>query len=239
MKLENSLVLVLCALLAVVCGCGTDEPEASQGAVDVVTEQYADPETPDIVAEPRDDQETTYIAAAPNVDQEEMEIIANLLANQETTDVAARSLESALDRLPQTSELLVENTTFVTRVNGWGVYEPFSSTDFAPGTRVALYAEIKNFVSNETEKGHETKLRGSYEILAQHGGRILVEHDFGVVNDTCGNRRRDLYVRYIFNLPLDLNPGQYTLRLTINDLHSGEVGQEEVNFSISRTAKSR
>ena len=61
----------------------------------------------------------------------------------------------------------------------------------------------------------------------------MVEHDFGVVNETCRNRRHDYFVRYVFTLPTSLNPGEYILRLTINDLHGGSVAQQDVEFSIS------
>jgi hypothetical protein len=164
--------------------------------------------------------------------------LATLLDTDQITDPtrrageAERHLIEAIARLGESSPLVVKNLTFVTEVQSFGVYKPLAKTDFAPGQRLLLYAEVENFKTNETAKGCSTALQSSYQILDSRGQRVA-DHEFSVNEECCRNPRRDFFIGYEFVLPKHIYPGKHTLQLTVTDLNSQKIGQSNIEFNIT------
>jgi hypothetical protein len=164
--------------------------------------------------------------------------LANLLDQRDDRDQpqriaeAARQLQQAVTRLNQSSPLAIHNLAFCTEVNSFGVYKPTPAQSFKPGQQLLLYAEIDNFVSEETEKGYRTSLGSRYEILDGQGNRVAGE-DFGQTDELCRNARRDFFVRYFLKLPKSLKAGQYTLQLMIEDTIAVKAGRGQISFSVA------
>jgi hypothetical protein len=164
--------------------------------------------------------------------------------------VAAHHLREAVTLLGQQGNLEVRHLAFCRRVTSFGVYEKITAPDpggrraaarksdeapeyvFVPDQEVLIYAEVRNFSSERTEKGYHTQLRASYQIFDAQGRRIGPVHDLGVSHDYCIERRTDFFVRYHRHIPANIQPGRYQLTLTIEDVQSRKVGEGSVEFSI-------
>lgn len=148
--------------------------------------------------------------------------------------LAADHLEDALVQLRQLGSLSVENLAFCTKVYDFGAYEEFPSDRFAPGRQVTLYAEVENFSSQQGETDYLTSLASSYEIVDDAGQRVGGGR-FPDVEDHCRNRRRDFHIQYTLPLPATAAPGNYRLKLLIEDNLSDKRGQNSVEFEIAAT----
>ena len=172
--------------------------------------------------------------------------------------LAVRQLEDALAGLAAQANLEVCNLAFCRRVTSFGVYETFAATPastgapvgikttksastsspsryvFQPNQEVLLYAEVRNFTSRHTDRGYHTALRPSYQIFDSAGRRLGSVTELGESQDHCQHRRRDFFVRYHLYLPSRIDPGDYKLKLTIEDVHSTKVAESTVEFSIGK-----
>lgn len=163
--------------------------------------------------------------------------LARMLDDQTDTTADRRfaeaivHLRSAAESLGKSANLEVRNLAFCTEVTSFGVYKPFTKYEFKPGEETLLYAELEHFESTPTERGFHTSLRSSYEIFDARGARVD-EHDFAITEEFCRNPRRDFFIRYFVYMPKQIEPGTYTLQLTIEDLKSEKVGRGQIQFTI-------
>ena len=146
---------------------------------------------------------------------------------------AKRHLGQAVASLAALAPLVVHNLDFCTAVHSYGSVERFSKREFHPNQEVLLYAEVDNFKSEETPKGHHTALRGSYQIFDSSGHRVA-DYEFPKTEETCDRPRRDFFIGYHLRLPQSIYPGKQTLKLTIEDLLSHKVGQASIEFTVKR-----
>ena len=144
---------------------------------------------------------------------------------------AQRHLGDAVARLGESSPLVVQNLAFITDVQSYGAFTPFEKYEFTPGQKVLLYAEVENYKTKESAKGHHTALRSSYQIF-DSGGRRVAYHEFDTKEEHCRNRRRDFFVGYQFFLPERIYPGEHVLELTVEDLNGGKIGQSTIRFTV-------
>lgn len=149
---------------------------------------------------------------------------------------AQRPLDEAVARLGESCPLVLANLAFVTDVQSYGVFKPFAKYEFAPCQKVLLYAEVENFKSDETEKGFHTALKSSYQIF-DVAGRRVAQHEFTTNEETCRNRRRDFFLIYEFSLPKQIYPGKHVLKLTVDDVASGKVGESSIEFTVVAAEK--
>ncbi len=75
----------------------------------------------------------------------------------------------------------------------------FEHDEFKPGGKVLLYAEVENFVSNQTPRGYHTALTGSYQIFDNEGRRVD-EHEFSATEEWCQSRRPRLLHPFVITL---------------------------------------
>mgnify|MGYP001097145665 CR=1 FL=1 len=168
--------------------------------------------------------------------------LATWLDAERVTDASRRAgeakihLGAASGRLGELAPLLVRNLTFITRVQSYGVYEPFDKNEFVPGQDVLLYAEVENFKSEETPRGFFTVLQGRYQIFDQ-GGRQVAEQDLSTTEEYCRNPRRDFFLGYFLRIPKGLSPGRYRLQLTVVDVKSQKVAQSSLDFTIKEAPR--
>lgn len=154
--------------------------------------------------------------------------------------IAAERLREAVHRLGEHANLLVSNVAFCRRVTSFGVYEPFTAKpgsakyEFTANQEVLLYAEVRNFTSVPTAKGRHTLLRPSYQIFDAQGRRLGSVVELDESHDYCQSPRTDFFVCYHIYLPTRIDPGEYKLKLTIEDVHGGKVHENSVDFAIKR-----
>jgi hypothetical protein len=123
-------------------------------------------------------------------------------------------------------------------VQSYGCYTPFKKYEFLPDQEVLLYAEVENFGIESTPKGYHTALRSSYQILDKSGQRIA-DRAMSTTEEYCQNPRRDFFIGYQLRMPARINPGTYTLQLTIEDLKSQKVGQASVELTIKGSEREK
>jgi hypothetical protein len=154
------------------------------------------------------------------------------------TAEAKQHLSEGVARLGEQAPLEVRNLSFCTQVQSYGCYTPFKKYEFQPGQEVLLYAEVENFGIESTPKGYHTSLRSSYQILDGNGQRIA-DHANSNTEEYCQNPRRDFFIGYQLRMPQRINPGKYTLQLTIEDVKSQKVGQTSVELTIKSGEKEK
>lgn len=165
--------------------------------------------------------------------------VSTFLDDQTNQDVKQRAaaalthLDEARDRLSEQAALQVRNLEIVESVDGFGEYQLRERRQFRPGDQVTLYAEVENFTSTSTEKGHRTLLGTSYHLLDQTG-QTIDGGQFPDVEDHCQSRRRDFHMQYGIALPRDIGAGEYELRLTVTDTLSNKLGQASTSLTVKR-----
>ncbi len=167
----------------------------------------------------------------------ELDGLSTWLDAERTPDVARRAAETmpvlaeALAKLAEATPLVVRNLAFCTEVQSYGCTKRFDKYEFQPNQEVLLYAEVENFASESTAKGYHTALKSSYQILDSRGQRVA-EQAFAATEEHCQNPRRDFFIGFHLRLPKRIDPGKYTLRLSIEDLKCPKAGQASLDFSI-------
>jgi hypothetical protein len=167
-----------------------------------------------------------------------------LLDTERTPDAMSRAAEAkqhlgeGFARIGEMAPLQIRNMSFCTKVQSYGCYTPFKKYEFLPDQEVLLYAEVENFGIESTPKGYHTALRSSYQILDKNGQRIA-DHANSTTEEYCQNPRRDFFIGYQIQMPKRINPGSYTLQLTIEDMKSQKVGQASVELTIKSGEKEK
>lgn len=155
--------------------------------------------------------------------------------------VPSRRFSSALPEIRKATGFLaaasdsleVRGLEFCTEIESYGQIKPFPNRRFTAGQEIILYCEIDNFISESVDKGFETRLQGSYDLLDANGKRVssqTLPEDHQVTK----NRLRDYFIAYQMYLPDSIQPGDYQLRLTMEDVHGKKYGQSIVDFQIKR-----
>jgi hypothetical protein len=140
-------------------------------------------------------------------------------------------LEEAVSNLREMGSLSLRNLTFCKNVYGYGALESYESDIFSPGQHVSLYVEVENYHSTSSEKGFNTSLGTSYEVLDEHGKRVT-SGDFPEVNDCCRSRRRDFHLQLGMTLPENIAAGRYQVQLLVKDRQSDKIGNAKASFEI-------
>jgi hypothetical protein len=157
--------------------------------------------------------------------------------------LAADQLREAVARVGEQGNLDVRNIAFCREVVGFGDYDRYvaksqrgavgDARNAAKDQEVLLYAEIRNFVSLPSAQGFHTALSSRYEIVDRQNRRFGPVYQVGESHDYCQNRRSDFFVRYHMNMPAQIPGGEYTLKLTVEDVHGGKQSQAVIAFSIA------
>ena len=143
------------------------------------------------------------------------------------------SQRAATNQLAAVSKLDVKSVAFCTDVQGYGVVTKFPSNIFKPDQDLLLYCELDNVAADEVKDGFETQLQGSYEIIDPSGRRIA-DQLLPMEKEICKNHRRDYFIVYRIYTPMQIGPGNYQLRLTVEDMKAKKFGQTTLDFQIQK-----
>ena len=157
---------------------------------------------------------------------------------QRRASLAGENLQQAADLLGMTGGLAVRNLHFCTDIKGFGVYTPFAKEVFRPGQEVLLYAELNNFTSESADKGEHTRFTARYQIHDKQGNQ-LVEKELGTAEEFCRNRRHDYFVLYHLWMPQQVNPGEYSIKLQVEDTLGGLFGETTLAFKIGEAGEGK
>ncbi len=139
------------------------------------------------------------------------------------------------------TQLFAERPTEVTRlelcrrVEGYGVYEPFTERRFVAGQaqRMIVYLELANFARKPVE-GDQFEVHLSQEVTLYHAADgLAVWHQKPVViKDRSRNLRRDFFVVQLITLPSNLGVGEYVLKVRGRDVHGGMVYARRIDLQV-------
>ena len=141
------------------------------------------------------------------------------------------SQREATAHLAAVSNLEVRSVAFCTQVDGYGTFKKFAKNQFQAGQDILLYCEIDNVAAEKVKGGFETQLQGSYEIRDPQG-RLITDQDLPMEPEVCMNHRRDYFIVYRIYMPSQMQPGNYELRLTIEDKKGGKYGHSTASFEV-------
>ncbi|HAC92645.1 MAG TPA: hypothetical protein DCF63_18740 [Planctomycetaceae bacterium] len=143
------------------------------------------------------------------------------------------SQRKASEELAALSHLEINNLSFCTDVESFGVIAKFPDYKFTADKEVLLYCELDNFVSEKSKdgKGFETQLQGSYEVVDASGKRVA-DQSLPLDSHVCRNKRRDYFIAYRIYIPQKIEPGKYSLKLTVEDVKGRKFGQSQIPFQV-------
>lgn len=143
------------------------------------------------------------------------------------------SQREATNHLAAASNLEIRSAAFCTEVERYGVVTKFPKYQFVEDQEVLLYCEIENVAAKQIADGFETQLQGSYEIIDANG-QCVSEQILPMEPDVCQNHRRDYFIVYQIYMPQAIQPGNYKLRLTVEDMNARKFGQSTLDFQIKK-----
>ena len=148
-------------------------------------------------------------------------------------DALAR-LDELRTTLMELADPMVTAVAFCRRVLTFGVYEEMETTDFAAGQTIhtIVYCEISNFTSELTEDGRYRTLLGTRLEALTADGRSVWEHEEPEIEDLCRRRRTDFFLAQRIALPPTLPPGNYILKVLVEDHLAGKAHEASHPFSI-------
>jgi len=144
------------------------------------------------------------------------------------------SQREATNHLAAVSNLEVKSVAFCTEVERYGLFTKFPKYHFQADQEVLLYCEIENVAATKLNKeGYESQLQGSYEILDSQG-RKVADQLLPMEPEICQNHRRDYFIVYKIYIPQQIAPGNYQLRLTVEDMKAHKFGQNQLDFQVKK-----
>ncbi len=143
------------------------------------------------------------------------------------------SQREATNLLAAISNLEVKSAAFCIEVEGYGVVTKFPKYQFKPDEELLLYCEVENVAATKGKQGYESQLQGSYEIIDSQG-RKVADQLLPVEAEICQNHRRDYFIVYKIFMPQQIAPGNYQLRLTVEDTKARKFGQNHLDFQIKK-----
>ncbi|MCA9018458.1 MAG: hypothetical protein KDA77_24265, partial [Planctomycetaceae bacterium] len=112
---------------------------------------------------------------------------------------------------------------FCSRIQSFGTFETFPTTDFNSGQPVLVYAEIDNFRTERSKEGtYDSRFSAQIDILRNDDPGPVESIPVEGIIDQSTSPRTDYYHSYELTIP-QLAPGRYTLQLTVRD----EIARQE------------
>ncbi len=141
-----------------------------------------------------------------------------------------RILGETVAQLSEAAPLAVRNLTFCTEVARFGSFEALKNTEFTPGQKVLLYAEVDNLHVESSAKGYHWAVNVRGQIFDSRGNRLA---DYGSTSaeEYYQTPRHDFFVSKLYYLPR-LAPGRYSLQLAIEDTLGRKAGQSSIDFTV-------
>jgi hypothetical protein len=153
--------------------------------------------------------------------------------------VASSDLDSAgalHATLKALADPVVESISFCRRVGTFGVYDEMAEEDFVAGrsTATIVYCEVRNVTSSPTADGQHRTLLGTQMRILTADGRTVWEEEVPEIEDLCRNRRTDFFLAKRIALPAELEPGEYVLKVFVEDKLSGKGHEGARRFHIGQ-----
>jgi hypothetical protein len=143
------------------------------------------------------------------------------------------------DRLRSQANLDIPVIALCKKVDAFGQYQPIDGEHLPYGraTEAIVYCEVENFVPRLDEKQlWETRLT-QHAVLYSASGAEVWSDEVKTVADVCRNRRRDFFIYDVVKLPPTLPPGEYTLKVTVEDQNANKFADNATLIGIVAPVK--
>jgi hypothetical protein len=153
-------------------------------------------------------------------------------------DHALAAVNDLRHQLMGGAELLIPKVALCTRVSTFGVYDEMDHAALLPyhPNRTIVYCELDNFHSEPTGDGeYQVTLASRLEILTPDG-RSLWNHEEPRIEDHSKQRREDFFLAQLVMLPASLGPGDYVLKVTVEDQAAAKATEAVYPFRIDAPA---
>ncbi|MCG8408534.1 MAG: hypothetical protein MI923_25310 [Phycisphaerales bacterium] len=192
-------------------------------------------------------QDEKALAPAEGVDADIQEIIqaqikalidARSSTGRDSAAWANRQLESVEElrrRMRSRADLAVPKVTLCTAIEGFGRYDPIEPTEFPAGRKnlVLVYIEVDNFSSEQTTSGLFRTLLSVRQELFNKAGESLWNKKDENIEDLARQKRRDFYLTIgPIAIPKTLPPGEYSLKIEVEDVLAGKLNSRAAKFTI-------
>ena len=171
-----------------------------------------------------------------------MKIVQSAIATQrvmhDPTAVSGETVEAVQDLqewLVSNADLEIPRVVLCTSIHSYGRYEVIPDGFFASGkaNRAFLYCEVKNFATESTSDGkYRTRIAHRLELLTPQGHSVWKDPDEMEVVDICLNKRTDFFFNRLVQLPLGINPGDYVLKVAVEDKVKSRVDEASLLLEI-------
>ncbi len=171
-----------------------------------------------------------------------MKIVQSAIATQKVmhdpTAVSGETIEAVQDLqewLVSNADLEIPRVVLCTSIHSYGRYETIPDGFFASGkaNRAFLYCEVKNFATESTPGGkYRTRIAHRLELLTPQGHSVWKDPNEMEVVDICLNKRTDFFFNRLVQLPLGINPGDYVLKVTVEDKVKSRIDEASLLLEI-------
>lgn len=137
--------------------------------------------------------------------------------------------------LAQQAGVMISKVALVNRVDSFGVYQEITPLVFIAGKPVHayVYTEIENFRCAPTGNGHlRTQMSETVEVFDANG-RSVWRRSQENIEDQFRSVRQDFFICFPVHLPANLAPGDYVMKVTIQDEIGATTDQQRIGFSIA------
>jgi hypothetical protein len=129
---------------------------------------------------------------------------------------------------------VVSHIALCRRVINFGVFEEMSAEDLVAGRtlQTIVYSEIRNVRAEPAEDGQSRSLLSARLELLTADGQTVWQKDEPEIKDLCRKRRRDFFIAQRVTWPATLRPGDYVLKVAVEDKLSGQAGEGTFAFTL-------
>jgi hypothetical protein len=192
-------------------------------------------------------QKDRAVAPFKDVDPVQAEVLSALFKTMAGAQDALRDPATGTSRamtaaaelhrlLAEQAPVTISKIALVTAVDSFGDYKAVQPLLFPPGrpVHVFCYCEIGNFRSESTTDGRlRTLLAAALEVY-DPTGRIVWQQKVPQIEDLVYTPRRDFFIPLEIKLPSTLAPGEYVLKVTIEDKLAATTDQQRLTFTIGK-----
>ena len=143
-------------------------------------------------------------------------------------------VRTASRQLQPLSIMKIRRLNFCNRIDGFGSFSVFPTSDFNAGQPLLLYAEIENYRSELTsDSQYRSEFAARIEFFREGETEPIASRTIRLpeIKDLCSAERTDYFQSYELTVP-SLSPGKYTLRLHVRDQLSLQTATTELPFDI-------
>ena len=168
-------------------------------------------------------------------------ILKNDVLNTKEASQALDMVGKAQEKLRKQAALNLENLQFCKDIHGFGSFDPLTSSPgfqqgkgTQPGEKIMVYVEVENVHCSKDNGVYESMLSSNLEIHDSNGK--ILNMAFPPRIDRSRAQRSDYHLTFQFRVPPKLQPGLYTLWVSVEETAiSGQVPRsckKSIDFKV-------